>query len=181
MVTDRRWKQLVSEGRSLVLGGAKARLELGRIAQEIEPKGSAHGGDRSGASTPVRELERYGDEVDVDASVLRDYRNVLVRWGGDPTRIPEAGWTVLREIADMPGDPFENYRTIGRDHGRVDTVTVRIARGTPGWNHQQETPVASKAAQARHLLSDPEVVRETLKDPATARALVSAERERVGR
>lgn len=164
MVSDRRWKNLVREGKSLVLEGAAGRLRLGQIAQEIAPY-SGHGGrPESGAAAPNSGLADYAEEVDLAVETLREYRDVLMKWGGNPEIIPATSWTVLRELAAY-ADPAEAYRLVQRDHGAVNTVTVRIYRGVPGWNHQKETPVRSQAAQVRELLKDPAVAREVADDP----------------
>lgn len=172
MLSDRRWKQYVREGRSLILEGAAGRLRLGQIAQDIEPNGSAHGGDRRSSGTAVP-LEEYAAEIDMEVETLRQYRDVLLKWGGDPGQCPKTSWTVLRELA-VYDDPAGTYRAIKREHGIVNTVTVRITRGVPEWNHQAETPIASKARQARHLLSDPEVARAVIDDHETRVAITRA-------
>lgn len=175
MVSDRRWKNLVREGKSLVLEGAAGRLRLGQIAQEIAPRGD-NGGDRrsDGFSSAGAALEEYAVEVDIEANTLREYRDVLMKWGGNPEAIPATSWTVLRELAAY-ADPAEAYRLVKRDHGVVNTVTVRIYRKVPDWNHQKETPVRSQAAQVRELLKDPAVAREVADDPDTRQNFRRAE------
>lgn len=108
MISQKRWKEAVREGRLLVLKGAEGRIALGRIAQEIAPKAD-HPGLAAGAANENRaRLEEYAAEVDIDGNTLREYRDVAITWGPS---VPAASWSVLRELAreDDPGR--------GRCHG----------------------------------------------------------------
>jgi len=171
MVSDRRWKQLVREGKSLIRKAAKDRLFLGAYAQEIEPNGSSHGGDRSrGAAAP---LAQYAEEIDIALDTLREYRDVLLKWHGDPDRVPDISWTAMREIADIKdADPFEVYKAVKREHGIVNSVTVRKYRQVPAWNH-----AGTKVRQAKRLLADPDVVNALAQDEEGMAAIQRVERQ----
>lgn len=173
-MTDRHWKRLVAEGRSLIQSNAAGRLRLGQIVQEIEPKREGPGRPEGARTGVITDLEVYSSEIDLDEDTLRSYRDVLLKWGGDPAACPKTSWTVLKELA-VYEDPREAFDRIKKEKGSVNTVTVRIYRGVPGWNHQKETPVRAKAAHVRELLKDPAVAREVADDPDTRQNFRRAE------
>jgi hypothetical protein len=68
----RTWKQLVDEGQRLVAMEGDIKWQLGDLALEVAPMGTA-GGTGNGATEKV---ERYAEEINVDPGTLRNYRGV---------------------------------------------------------------------------------------------------------
>lgn len=178
VLPTKRWKELVRTGRLLVLQGAAGRLELGRIAQQIEPAKSAHGGDRRSSPAPA-ELEAYAQEIDLASATLREYRDVMLRWEAGGKDAPETSWSVLRELA-YQADPHAAFKAIGKAEGRVTIITLRAWLGKKSAGVRSTSPVADKVEQARRLLADPEVMRGAMSDhttrQATTRAVSAVER-----
>lgn len=163
MVSDRRWKQLVREGRSLVLEGAAGRLQLGRNAQEIAPKGDGWGGARSDASAAPAALDRYAAEIDIDPNTLREYRDTMLLWEGTGKPAPGVSWSNLRELAREP-DPQAAYTAVKKAYGKVTILTVREWRGKKTAGVRSTSSVSERTRAAKQLLADPDVVNELAQD-----------------
>ena len=171
MISKTRWKQLVAEGRLLVLQGAEARFQLGQRAQEIEP--AVLGRPKEKGGTPP--LIQYADDIDCPHSLLAKCRKVFNQWGG---KAPTASWSVLEELG-REDDPWLAYETVAATHGKVNILTVRTWREKATAGVRSTSPDEDKAEEAGELLEQlpPEIMAEVLTNlgsEAIAAAMVAS-------
>jgi hypothetical protein len=169
-ISDRRWKQLVREGKALVLEGAKNRLRLGEMSQEIDPitgRGGDHGNQYTGGKARVQPLAQFAEEIDTTVDLLEECRQVWNRWGG---QAPGISWSNLLELSQPNRhglDPQAAYAAVKKAYGKVNILTVRNWKGTASAGVRSTSPVSDKLKQFRELASDPEVMDAAGDDPET--------------
>jgi Family of unknown function (DUF6192) len=91
---------------------------MGDLALEVAPMGSK--GVDSGA---IEKIERFGEEISVEAQTLRDYRRVAAAWP-NAERSAFASWSVHQILASKP-DRFDLIKRLP-----VDKKTKIWARKT---------------------------------------------------
>lgn len=171
MVTQRRWKELVREGRLLVLKGAEGRVELARRSFEIAPMRSGPGGIASVDANPAgSDLRSWCEEIDVEPETLRGYRDVVHQWGGADIVPTDVSWSVLRELC-REDDPHGAFAEVRRIHGKVNILTVREFRGKASAGVRSTSSAPERAKLARELLADDEVRDLVVRDDTTRVAL----------
>jgi hypothetical protein len=174
LVSDRRWKQLVREGKALVLEGAKNRLRLGELSEEIEPL-AGRGGDRRSADfkAGVPALNAYAEEIDTTVDLLEECRLVWNRWDG---KAPGVSWSNLRELGREDNPPAA-YAAVKKAYGKVTILTVREWRGKKTAGVRSTSSVSERTRAAKQLLADPDVINELAQDEEGMAAVHAVERQ----
>ncbi|KWX20482.1 hypothetical protein AFM11_30385 [Mycolicibacterium wolinskyi] len=190
-VTQRRYDQLVSEGRDLVKQQTRCQFALGDRALEIEPlrrHGGAHAGPGEELFTVGDAIAMYADDIGIPASTFADYRWVSSRWP-KKQRVDGVSHYVHKVFAGRD-DRFELIRTPPR-HARTGERrwSTDEACRRAGWTPR--TPVTAQekvnrihdltkddtvaVSVARDLLKRPNVAFEAMADHSARHAVNSAQ------
>jgi hypothetical protein len=101
------WQDLVAEGRRLVKMEGEVRWKLGDLALEAVPLTPPQ--TPNSAAQVTERLERFADELDLNLSSLKQYRQVAGRWP-EETRVPGVSWSVHRVLSSRE-DRFDLIRS----------------------------------------------------------------------
>lgn len=190
-VSQRRYEQLVTQGRDLVEQQTRCQFAIGDAALEIEPLrplGGAHPDPNAELLTVGQALELFAEDIGIPVSTLESYRWVSARW---PTahRQPKVSHKVHEILASIPdedqryaviADPPRQKRT-GERRWTCDAASRLVGR-------QVKIPVSLQekverihdlaaddgvaATVATDFLRRPTVARKTM-DDQTARHVVN--------
>jgi hypothetical protein len=146
-VTEKRYRQLVSEGRELIELASRCQFRIGDQALEIEPMRPRGGSAPADRLTVEESLGLFAADLDVSLDTVKHYRWVAARWPKDKraAKVSHRVHMVLASIEDdqerwaiihtPPLDPRTGQRRwttslaqreVGQSTGRPETVVEKV-------------------------------------------------------
>lgn len=193
-VTDRRYAELVEEGRDLVEQQTRCQFALCDRALEIEPlraRGGAHAGPGEEILSVSEAIAMYAEDIGVSASTLMDYRWVASRWP-EAERVQGVSHYIHKVLAGrddrftLIAKPPKNARTGKRRwDGDAACRAVGWTPRTPITHQEKVNRIHDLTKEdvvavsvARDLLKRPNVAFEAMGDQSARHAVNSAQFDR---
>lgn len=190
-VTESRWNELVRACREAVEAQTGMQFQIGDAALEIEPIQTGHRSSNELEPGVHETLERFAEEIGVEASTLQNYRRTAAAWPKKRRR-KHVSFTVhailsgLENRFEVIADPPVNADS-GKREWTCEAARRRAGQQVLYPQQPQERlsrvrsltsddEVASTAAE--DLVSRPEVVEHLVSNPATWNRLSKARQER---
>lgn len=146
-VSEKRYRQLVTEGRELIELSSRCQFRIGDQALEIEPMRPRGGSAPAGGITVDESLGVFAEDLDVPLETVKTYRWVAAHWPRD-TRVAKVSHRVHMVLASIeddterwarihnpPVDPRTGQRRwttalaqreVGQRTGRPETVVEKV-------------------------------------------------------